>query len=92
MARWLDWNRDQVLCVAAVILFHTADPQDPFPGSATSIRPTSPNPFQPLLGLPFSPGRSWRSLSPQVISISSLAIRLKGFDGNERKWFSRHQL
>jgi hypothetical protein len=54
------------------------DFMDPFSGSATSIRPTSPNPFHPLFAFPFPPSKSCLSFIPSPISISSLAVEVKG--------------
>jgi hypothetical protein len=50
-----------------------------FPQPALSI---SANPRQPLLAFPFSEAKSCRSFNPRPISISSLAVAVKGLDAN----------
>ncbi len=72
-------------------LIQAPDPQDLFFRFPQSALSASANPRQPLLAFPFSEAKSCRSFNPRPISISSLAVAVKGLDANGLTWFSRHQ-
>ena len=64
---------------------------DSFFRFSESALSTNPKPFHPLFAFPFSEAKSCRSFNPRPISISSLAVEVKGLDANGLTWFNRHQ-
>jgi hypothetical protein len=72
-------------------LIQAADSMDSFFRFTKLALSTSASPFHPLLAFPFPPSKSCLSFIPIAISISSLAVAVKGLDENGLTWFSRHQ-